>query len=105
MARPIEIVRLGYGVAQLIAPRAILNTLDRDDDAHATQVGLRILGVRNVLQAIVLLSKPNWRRGGAIVDLVHAVTMVLLAIRSRKHRTAGALSAALSTIFAAAELS
>lgn len=106
MLKPIELVRLGFGFAQMCAPRKILNTFDPAEADRVAVGALRILGIRNVLQAVILIAgMPHWRRGGAVVDLLHAATMVVLATADRRYRAAAAISASLATVFASAELS
>ena len=66
----------------------------------------RVLGLRDVSQAVLLSGHPSraWLRIGAVVDLAHATTMVLLAALRPGQRGPAAGSAVVSGSCALAEL-
>lgn len=57
----------------------------------------RVLGGRQVLQAIVLSSRP---RAGAAIDAAHGVSMLALAATSRRHRGPALYSAVAASVWA-----
>jgi hypothetical protein len=74
-------VRVGYGVGLVVAPRSVLERItDAPVDERARSLAI-VLGVRELLQALLLDRRPTRRRRllGAAIDLAHAVSMVALA--------------------------
>jgi hypothetical protein len=96
-------LRLGYGIALLVWPNLVGRPfsggpLDRPSRAFA-----RVLGARQILEALVLRRhrRRNWVLGGAAVDGLHAVTMLGLAARDRRHRRLALANAAVAAAFTA----
>ncbi|MFC4242564.1 hypothetical protein ACFOYW_04190 [Gryllotalpicola reticulitermitis] len=65
--------------------------------------GLRIAGARHVVQAAVTLAAPELRVVGFLVDGLHAVSMLGVALTSKRLRRPAVTQAALAAAFAAAE--
>ena len=100
----LETVRAGYGLAQLVAPGPVARLLIRREVDGRTRTVIRILGARHLAQAAVLANaSPCAHRLGAVVDALHAVSMVGLALVDRSHRRPAWASAADASAFAAAE--
>lgn len=103
----LESLRACYGVCQLVKPEFIATMiLGHSLDRRSTTV-VRVLGARQLLQsAVISLSPPSeaLRRGASMVDVLHASSMVLLALVDRQRRRAALADAAVAGAFAAAEL-
>lgn len=103
----LEPLRAGYGLCQLVKPDLIATKiLGHRLDGRAITV-VRILGARHLLQGAVIALAPRsdfLRRGGAVVDLLHASTMVILALTDGRRRKAALADAAVACLFATAEL-
>jgi hypothetical protein len=97
--RVATVCRLGLGAACLSRPTQVLSTvggLDRDDEHTRTIV--RVLGARLMAQTVAdLLLGPRTRGFDAAVDLLHAASMVPVAVRYPAHRRTATVSAALAT--------
>jgi hypothetical protein len=93
------LVRFALGGACLTAPAAVLAMVGGPDrgDADTRRVA-RVLGGRMVLQAVadVTLGRRTVRPG-ALVDVLHAVSMVPLAVSRPRHRRTAVASACLAT--------
>lgn len=101
----LEVVRAAYGAFELIEPATIARAALGTEPDPALQGMERILGARHLVQAVVTgASGGALHRAGAVVDLLHAASMVALAIGDAKRRRAAATSAAIATAFAVAEL-
>ena len=88
----LTLVRAGYGVALLCAPQVLIGLTGGTGPRRACAVA-RVLGVRHLVQAGVtaaaLRSEPGSPyvvAGGAAVDVLHASTMVGLALVDRGAR-------------------
>lgn len=103
----LEPLRAGYGLCQLTRPDFIAARLLRHRlDSRATVV-VRVLGARHLFQAAVIGLAPRstfLHRAGAVVDLLHASTMVILALSDGRRRKAAFADAAVACFFATAEL-
>ncbi|MGI8695726.1 MAG: hypothetical protein ACR2JQ_03620, partial [Mycobacteriales bacterium] len=68
----------------------------RGRDCAPPPVIVRVLGARQAVQGIAQIARP--RRGvllgGAVIDVVHAVSMVALAVLDPRHRRLASTSAA-----------
>ncbi len=88
--RLLEAVRAGWGGLELVNPGAAARLCGIRLDHRAGVVG-RVLGARQLVQALVTVAVPTTavRRLGVGVDALHAVSMVALAgVDSRRRRTA-----------------
>lgn len=105
--KPLELLRAGYGSAELLAPGAVACFLiGRIPDAHASTF-IRVLGARHLLQAVATSTFGGGtalRRTSAGVDFLHAVTMLVLAAVDRRRRHSAVANAAIALVFAAGEL-
>ncbi len=108
MSRPavtvLAVVRAGWGLALLIAPAAVTSTVHHAPPGTRTRVVARVLGARHLAQAAVTAVRPTREvlRGGAVVDVLHASSMVALAVVSGPYRRAGLTDAAGGSAFALA---
>jgi hypothetical protein len=93
--RPATLARLGIGSVCLGAPAGLLALIggpDRDDPR--TRDVVRVLGARMVGQAALDLAVgPRTRRVDLAVELLHAASMVPLALWSHTHRRSATVSA------------
>ena len=65
---------------------------------------MRVLGLRHLVQAAVVGGRGQHVRGGALVDLLHGVSMLLLACIDTRRRKAALLDAGVAFAFAAGGL-
>lgn len=97
--------RAGYGLARLIRPQQLDDEPHGADDHTHTYTVDRLLGTRQIVQAIVLQAVPTNVRVlllGASVDLLHAASMLALAGISGPRRRAALAEAVAALGFAAA---
>ncbi|WP_285247685.1 MULTISPECIES: hypothetical protein [unclassified Pseudarthrobacter] len=105
--RPLEVVRAGFGSAELLAPGAAeCSLIARGPDAHA-RTFIRVLGARHLVQATATTifgggAPLHWI--SAAVDALHALTMLGQAAVDRRRRHAAVANAAIALAFAAGEL-
>jgi len=102
MPAALEAVRGGYGVLQiarpgLIADRLLTDALDRRGRGVA-----RVLGGRQLLQALASGRTPSYPvlALGAEVDLLHAASMLAVALADRRRRRAALTDALIAGSFA-----
>lgn len=102
----VELVRGAYGACQLIAPRLLAGRVLRANMTPTVVTIIRILGARHLVQAAITLpDRTRWLRPlGGFVDLLHALSMLGVAIVAGAHRRAALCDAAVATAFAASEL-
>lgn len=102
-ARVIEVIRLGYGAAQLLCPRAVARAVGADTDAVSMTVR-RVLGVRHLVQGAVLIDGGQAaHKVGAAVDVAHAISMFGWAAAHRSRRRGAILNGLSAGGFALAE--
>ena len=103
--RPVDLARLSLGAAALGRPDLFL-CLTHGHDGRGERVTVRILGARYIAQsgAGLGLGRPWVRDADAAIDLIHAATMLALAVVAPRHRRLAVLSAAAALGFAAADL-
>lgn len=102
--RLVDAARLGLGVMALWRPGLFLRlSSESGPGANAT---VRVLGGRYIIQSVAgaALDRAWVRDVDAVVDLVHAGTMLVVAVFAPSHRRPALLSAATATGFAAADL-
>jgi len=82
------LARAIYGLTLLAAPDALLHRLSRHEADEITRVLTRLLGARLLIQTALIPpnSSPRRLRVGATIDTSHALTLIILATRSRKWR-------------------
>jgi hypothetical protein len=101
-----EAARAAYGLCQLAFPSMIFRLALGHRPDRRVRVVVRILGARNLLQALIIGAAPTSRAlhlGGGVVDSLHSASMVGLAVTDRRHRTVAALDAAIAGLFAGSE--
>jgi len=79
--RAIEVVRAGWGLALLLAPSQVLRALEGRGNRR-TRTVTRLLGARQLSQAAWSGLRPSRSVlvGGAVIDLVHAGTAMVLGV-------------------------
>ncbi|GIM83288.1 hypothetical protein [Salinispora arenicola] len=84
-----ELARLVWGGVLLAAPGRVLRSVGGHPGLTPPAV-LRVLGVRHLAQAVVLLRRPTPAafRLGAVADGLHALTALALAVDRRRRRIA-----------------
>lgn len=96
--------RLGWGLTLLTLPGDVARAMGADDVRPVRRLG-RVLGARHVLQAAIeLASWPRWRRLGAAVDGLHAISAMGAAGVDRRWRRPALIDGALAGSFAATGL-
>ncbi|MDH2444024.1 hypothetical protein QDR37_08715 [Amnibacterium sp. CER49] len=102
----IDLVRAAIGVVDLVAAPAVapLELGHRADDVTVT--AYRVLGARQVVQALLTRATggPRAHRLAGVVDVLHAGSMVLLALLDPPRRRAAVIQCVVASTFAAAEL-
>lgn len=107
-ARPVDVARGALGVAALTRPDLFLRlSPGRAEDGTWVRRTVRILGARYVVQSAggFALHRPWVPEVDATVDLIHAASMLGLAVLAPAHRNLTLLSAAAAAAFAVADLS
>ncbi|WP_295126683.1 hypothetical protein [uncultured Leifsonia sp.] len=101
----LETLRAVYGLLELASPDTVTVTaLGRKPDTRMRTV-IRVLGARHVAQSVLTMAKPHtMHRLGGAVDLIHAGSMVGLAILDRRRRRAALVNAVVAALFGVAEL-
>lgn len=98
--------RAGYGAALLAAPGLLLGAVTGVPPTRRDLTVARVLGARHLLQAAVTLSEGSRVLvPGAVVDLLHAASMVALAVADPRMRRAGATDATAAGFLAATGMS
>jgi hypothetical protein len=99
-------VRAGYGAAQLLFPELVTGRLAGRGLDTAERFTARVLGARQLVQAVVSGNPPGRRAllAGAGVDILHAASMVALAVAEPRRRRLAGAETATALCFAAAGL-
>ena len=94
-AAELNLTRAVYGAGLLLLPRAWLARLARMPLDRADVTVARVLGVRHLAQAAVLQRRPQLAAEGAVVDGLHAASMIALSRAGREggHRVLAARNA------------
>lgn len=97
--------RTGYGAFLFVWP-GVTGLVTRHRAGLAGRTVVRVLGVREVGQALVCAPRPtsDVRRLSAGVDLLHAATMLALATRSKTWRRPALASMAVAASFSVVAL-
>lgn len=90
----VELARTGAG---------LINTAQPESDVIARR-GVWIAGARHVVQAAVTLAKPELRPYGVAVDSLHALTMIPVAVFSKRFRRPALAQAVVAAALAGAEI-
>lgn len=86
-------VHLTLGMALIIRPGSVTRLLGGRTPPHRWVI--RLLGARSLVQGTVTVAVPDAPivAAGAVVDAVHAASMIVVGVLSESHRRAAALSA------------
>ena len=97
-----DLVRLSYGVALLVDPQRCSIALTGTRLDRPGRVTARVLGARQVLQAVVLMrdGRTRVRRASRAVDLLHAGSMLVLAAWSPSRTRTATTDAVVAALFA-----
>jgi hypothetical protein len=104
--RKIEIARGLWGATLFTAPGLVLDVTGGDPDDRASRLVMRILGARQVTQAVLSGIGPTGPvlALGVWVDVAHATTSVALAVTERRYTRPAAVDASIATGWALAGL-
>ena len=98
----LRVARLAVGAAELLAPDRVVSPVVRRKPDEEELVVCQILGARHVVQALFPRSAPAGRFGtGPTLDVLHALSMIGLAVVSERHRRAAIANTAEAFAFAA----
>lgn len=101
--RPLAYLRTAYGAVLLAAPRALLESAARNRIDRAALVFARVLGVRQLMEALLITERGpqgRWARAGAAVDGLHAVTTLALAVAKPARRRLALANAFVAIVLA-----
>lgn len=101
-ARALGVAEIAYGAALLVPVRVWPQPLAATGSPDLLQDAARALAGRQLLQGVLTLALPERRtvRWGAVVDALHAASMVALAVAVPAARRPAAASAALALVAA-----
>ncbi len=102
-ARGVRVFRLLWGASLVAAPHGVLRCCESRAPRGATMGLARLLGVREIGQAL-LLEGRGYRRTGATVEGVHGASMLWAAARFPAERRCALGAAAVSALLVTAEL-
>lgn len=100
----LEVGRAAYAMGGLLAPARLAGRELGGIPDHATVRVARILGARHLCQAVIVLlaGSPTAHLAGAVVDGLHAASMVPVSLAARRDRryyvTSAAVAVALATL-------
>ncbi len=99
-------VRVCYGALLIAFPDRVARTIDERQDDEGFRRIIRVLGAREVAQAVTCWPQPTSAllRVGAGVDVIHAASMLGLAAMSTRWRRPALVSALTAAIFAVWDL-
>ena len=97
------VARVSWGCFLLVVPPGLTGALGLSSDRRAMTT-MRVLGLRHLVQAAVVGGRGQQVRVGALVDLLHGVSMLLLACIDTQRRKAALLDAGVAFAFAAGGL-
>jgi hypothetical protein len=96
-------VRAAYGVALLAAPGAVVAGLTREEPGPHERDVVRVLGARHVIQAAATACAGRSALApGAVIDTLHAASMLALAAAGGRLRRAELADALVAGALAAA---
>ncbi|MHA3701790.1 hypothetical protein ACXR2U_06365 [Jatrophihabitans sp. YIM 134969] len=101
--RPVEVVRAGWGAALLTCPGLVLQHVHRVRVDTASQRVTRVLGARQLGQALLsgVAPSPEVLAMGVWVDAAHAATAVAFSLSDRTRWRAGVTDAVIAAVWAA----
>lgn len=85
--RRAALCRLVYGLSLLIVSERVVRAVTGGSGGIVPLIG-RVLGARHVVQALTLDRRRSrgWLAVGVVTDVLHALSMVVVAALSRKYR-------------------
>lgn len=96
---------VAWGSALLAGPEPLWRAVTGSGPHETDLLAARALGVRHVVQGLAQVAAPAHLRGLYVtVDLLHAATMLPLALRPGRRRRAGVLTTAVALAGAATTL-
>jgi hypothetical protein len=100
--RRIEFVRAGWGAVLLVAPRAVLHLVRAVRVDRKALVITRILGARQLFQALLsgIGPSPEMLAAGVWVDTVHSMTAFGLAVIDRQRVRVGVVDGVVAALWA-----
>lgn len=96
----VAVARVSWGCLLIVLPLGLIRTLGLPSDRRAIAT-IRVLGLRHLVQAAVVGGSGRRIRVGALVDLLHGVSMLLLASFDAPRRRAALLDATVAFGFGA----
>jgi hypothetical protein len=101
--RALQLARVGYGTALVLAPGVVIFLATGRPPGRRTRWVARLLGARHLAQAALtaVAPLPEVFTMGAQADALHAASMVLLATVDRPARQAALTDAVAEAVFAA----
>jgi hypothetical protein len=105
--RELQRIRAGYGAALVFMPGTTIFLATGRVPGRRTRRVAQLLGARHLAQAALVAAapRPEVFAAGALVDAVHATSMLLLAAISRGGRSAALTDTLTEAAFAAAGFS
>jgi hypothetical protein len=95
-------VRVVWATLLLGAPGTMLRVMGGDAPTRRWQLVARVLGVRHLAEALLeWRGRPDRVRTAALVDTIHAVSIVGFALVARSHRRVALADATVAGSFAA----
>ena len=103
--RPVDVARCALGVVALARPDLILR-VSQHEHGTAARRAVRVLGARYLVQSGggMVLERTWIPTANALVDLVHAASMLAIAAISPAHQRLALLSAGAAVGFADVDL-
>jgi hypothetical protein len=102
--RGVRVVRLVWGMGLIVRTRAILRTCEADSRYGVTAALARLLGAREIGQALLLERRGGFRRSGAAIEGLHGASMLWAATRFPAQRRCALGAAVVSALLLSAEL-
>lgn len=104
--RYLELIRAGWGVALLAAPRAVLIGVPGARLSRKALVVTRVLGIRHLVQASLsgVHPTPEILAAGVWVDVVHSLTALGLGVTDHRYVRAAIADSVVAAIWSAAGL-
>lgn len=99
--RGVALLRAGVGAALTVFPGQVASAAEGRPAVPLVRLFTRVLGVRHLTQATLALAAPTVLTPscGAVIDALHLLTTMLLAVVSPRHRRAALTNAALAATF------
>ncbi|WP_324785919.1 hypothetical protein [Streptomyces sp. H51] len=96
--------RIAWGATLTAFPAAVLRRCPRTPASKAADTVVRLLGARHVLQGLTTAAGVVPATWAVVPDALHAATMAILALDSKRWRTAACVDLAVASAFTAGGL-